>query len=194
MSPTQREGPMALSVADIQAHMNGIKGNEAPRPSIDEVLPALSMMRMQNGSQADLLFEPRSQAQPQAEDATIAIPPAAVPKSPILEAMPMQAIPSGLMSPDEMLKSYAERRHTGTSTPTSGSIGTNMISYPMPVASPVSATNNMRTLYTPTTPSAVSTPGTNNPFRKSMAGGEEHPPRRSTETQYENEDAYFGSN
>lgn len=194
MSPTQREGPLSLSAADIHARMNGTQGNE-PRPSIDEVYPALSMMRMQNGSQADLLLEPgQTQAHGYVDSQSVALPPPATPKSPIMEAMPMQPLPSSFMSPDEMLRNYAERRRTGTSTATNGSIGSPAISYPMPVASPVSSTSNMRTLFSPTgTSSPTIAPATNNPFRKSMAT-DERPPRRSAETQYDDDDAYLGTN
>lgn len=39
MSPTQTYGPLTLTAEDIQARM---AGKEAPRPSVDEVLPALA--------------------------------------------------------------------------------------------------------------------------------------------------------
>jgi hypothetical protein len=61
-------------------------------------------------------------------------------KSPV-GMMPMQPMPANVMSPDEMLRAYAERRPgTGAST----------VSYPAPVANYNG--NGMRTLYSPSTP------------------------------------------
>jgi hypothetical protein len=40
LSPTQTKGPLSLTVDDINARMSGI--DSAPRPSVDEVLPALT--------------------------------------------------------------------------------------------------------------------------------------------------------
>lgn len=40
MSPTQTTGPLSLTAADINAHMAGF--DRAPRPSVDEVMPALT--------------------------------------------------------------------------------------------------------------------------------------------------------
>lgn len=40
LSPTQTEGPMSLSAADISARMSGIE--TAPRPSVDAMMPALT--------------------------------------------------------------------------------------------------------------------------------------------------------
>ncbi len=57
--------------------------------------------------------------------------------------MPM---PAAVMSPDDMLRAYAERKKSVTTT--SGA----PISYPVPIATPMSPTNtgNARSLYSPT--------------------------------------------
>jgi hypothetical protein len=63
-------------------------------------------------------------------------------KSPV-GMMPMQPMPANVMSPDEMLRAYAERR---AAPPNS------IVSYPAPVANTNYNGNGMRTLYSPTTP------------------------------------------
>lgn len=72
-------------------------------------------------------------------------------RSPIMGIMPMQTMPAAVMSPDELLRQYAEQRRTGSMTP----------------ASPVQG--GMRVLYTPppATPSMTPTPGSE---RASMLG------------------------
>ena len=50
-------------------------------------------------------------------DAPMPTPPTPVhqstPKSPIMGVMPMQPMPANVMSPDDILRAYAERRATG---------------------------------------------------------------------------------
>ena len=43
LSPTQTHGPLSLSVEDIQSRLTGESG--PPRPSMDEMLPALRSMQ-----------------------------------------------------------------------------------------------------------------------------------------------------
>ena len=235
MSPTQRNGPLDLSAEEINARMNGTEDRNEPRPSLDAMMPALAMMRTNNGSQADLLFERQeppvpplptmkmpepmffpamSMPEPVLTGMGVPLrvdtssPPFVLPrtKSPIMEAMPMQPLSAAsVMSPDEMLRAYAERRRKGgsgmtTLTSPPGTPGPT-ISYPMPAAinsgpnvgvtSPVST---MRTLYSPagnaSTGATVTahgtgsgSDGTTNPFRKSIA-----PSRRSDDTQFADED------
>jgi len=84
--------------------------------------------------------------------------PAALPKSPASGMMPMQPMPANVMSPDDMLRAYAESRRTPASPV-----------FPSPALTNYDG-NGMRTLYTPTTPSsATSTPAfeDHNPYRKS---------------------------
>lgn len=85
-----------------------------------------------------------------------------IPKSPIMGAMPMQPMPANVMSPDEMLRAYAERRTIGAA---SASMMTGP-AMPAPVANYNG--NGMRTLYAPSTPEAstVTAPST---LRKSFA-------------------------
>ncbi|PPQ72824.1 hypothetical protein CVT25_000808 [Psilocybe cyanescens] len=143
----------------------------------DEFMPALSMMRTGNDPAApdDLLFAasapsspiptspppayPKSAAStpPMASYASYASPPMqsqALPaglSSPVMGSMPMQPMPASVMSPDEMLRAYAERKKSlamasaGRASPSSfgsanggrartPSIRGAPISYPMPVA------------------------------------------------------------
>lgn len=113
MSPTQTQGALPLTNADI------------------EVLPALSMMRTDGGT--DMLLQTPNPPSP------ITPPTPAHPKSPVVGMMPM---PPAVMSPDDMLRAYAERRST---TPSSG------ISYPTPAL----GANGMRTLHTNTPTSSL---------------------------------------
>lgn len=196
MSPTQREGPLALSAADIRARVQGLQNDdEEPRPSLDEVLPALSMMRTRNGSHADLILEPATLVHEKPAPVKLQLegltpPPAAAtpstPKSPVMDAMPMQPMPAGVFSPDDMLKVYAERRRAASGAVSGSSGSSPAISFPLPAASAHIASGNMRTLYSPNGTGV--TVGSNNPF----AMHDEPQPRRSTETQYDDEDAYYG--
>lgn len=109
MSPTQTEGPVALGDEDV-ARMSS------------DLTPALSMMRTGLNpaakSQDDLLL-PRPVDMPVPPTPTLTIPtsplgtsPSAPPLSP-LGMMPMQPQPASIMSPDAMLRAYAERRAAG---------------------------------------------------------------------------------
>ena len=58
----------------------------------------------------------------------------------------MQPMPANVMSPDEMLRAYAERKKSMAGL--KGGVSNAFISYPMPVAgSDAPSTNNMRVLY-----------------------------------------------
>lgn len=61
LSPIQTAGPFTLTPEDIRARMAGQE--TAPRPSIDEVMPALSMMR-DNGGSDDLLIKTQMPSPP----------------------------------------------------------------------------------------------------------------------------------
>jgi len=90
--------------------------------------------------------------------------------------MPMQPMPANVMSPDDMLRAYAESRRTPSSP-----------AFPSPTLTNYDG-NGMRTLYTPTTPSSTtstSIPEDRNPYRKSAAA--------STISKYDDEDAYMGT-
>ena len=62
------------------------------------------------------------------------------PKSPIMGVMPMQPMPANVMSPDDMLRAYAERRAMGSAV-------TGAPAVPAPTAN-YNGTG-MRTLYSP---------------------------------------------
>jgi len=157
--------------------------------SFDNYMPALSMMRTGTGEEtdaengSDMLLSPRV-ASPtfSGDDAgqylAFPAPPPAVLKSPIVDVMPMQPMPANVMSPDEMLRAYAEQRAMNVGTPT----------YPAPVAG--GAPTTMRTLYSPAASSTVFTVpvGSNNPFRMSMMT-----PEMRTDNGEHNEDAYGGA-
>ncbi|KAL6306619.1 hypothetical protein BKA93DRAFT_149947 [Sparassis latifolia] len=137
LSPTQAAGPFSLSAEDIQARMSG---QEDSRPSIDAVLPALSMMRTGGdgvSNNDDMLLAP---SPPMPAPPSLAHQ---IPKSSIVGIMPMQPMPANVMSPDEMLRAYAERRTIGSPVPGGPTV-------PAPVAN-YNGTG-MRILYSPTTP------------------------------------------
>lgn len=181
MSPTQKEGPISLSPDDIHAHLSGLEVDN--RPSLDDVMPALSMMRTGTPASSysspydhkegaisndDLLLSPPPAFSPISPpaypypSAPAAIHSPGIQKSPIVDAMPMPSMAAIAMSPDDMMRAYAERSLT-PATP----------SFPAPVAG---VQQNMRTLYSPISPASYASiipdplpSATNNPFRKSMA-------------------------
>ena len=86
--------------------------------------------------------------------------PAALPKSSATGMMPMQPMPANVMSPDEMLRAYAESRRIPASP-----------AFPSPTLTNYDG-NGMRTLYTPSTPSSATLTPTfedRNPYRGSTA-------------------------
>ena len=90
----------------------------------------------------DLLLPPQQAATP---EPPMPSPPPAVhqgPQSPVLGMMPMQPMPASVMSPDDMLRAYAEARRGIASPPPVG--GPAM---PAPVAQ--FNGGGMRTLYAP---------------------------------------------
>ena len=128
---------------------------------------------MRTGEAGELLFE-----------APMPTPPTPVhqstPKSPIMGVMPMQPMPANVMSPDDMLRAYAERRATGAS------------SVPGAPALPAPAANyngnGMRVLYSPDTvtpPSPDSVYPSSTLNRKSLAPTEY--------SKYDEDDAYVGT-
>jgi hypothetical protein len=94
-----------------------------------------------NGDDSDYLFAPMSPP-------SLPQPPTPTHMKSHVGMMPMQPVPANVMSPDEMLRAYAERR-PGT--------GSSVVSYPAPVANYNG--NGMRTLYSPTAP-AITVPMT----------------------------------
>ncbi|KAI0338801.1 hypothetical protein BDW22DRAFT_1337400 [Trametopsis cervina] len=162
MSPTQTAGPLTLTAADINARISGL--DAPPRPSVDEVMPALSMMRT-NKSTDDLLLPPKAVTPPPLPSS----PPAAyqIPKSTMAGIMPMQPMPANVMSPDEMLRAYAERRAIASPPP--------MGSPALPAPAAHYDSNGMRTLYSPTTPNSsamLMTPNAHFDNRASAAASE----------------------
>jgi hypothetical protein len=132
LSPTQTKGPFTLTPDDIRARMS-LSGVSEVRPSMDEVWPSLSMMRTGNEDSGDDFLLPQEQ-----QSVDIPLPP--VPAHPAPESgLAMMPMPASVMSPDEMLRAYAERK---MKSPPPGTLA-----FPVPAASYNG--NGMRTLYTP---------------------------------------------
>ncbi|TBU25268.1 hypothetical protein BD311DRAFT_669966 [Dichomitus squalens] len=169
LSPIQTAGPLSLTHEDIQARMAG--GDAEHQSNYDEFMPALTMMRLgeQGGAQVEM---PSAVQMP-----TPPSPTHQAPKSPILGAMPMQPMHANVMSPDAMLRAYAERRAMGATVPGSPAPPTPAANY---------NSMGMRVLYSPdTTASAASStvyPVAASNSRKNLAN-----------TVYDDEDAYVGT-
>jgi len=143
MSPTQTDGPQTLSIEDIQARLAG--KDTGSRPSVDAVMPALRMMRTSDsspGTQDDeLLFSAQSESFPAVPSPTHSNPLSPEPASAMSSFMPMQPMPANVMSPDDMLRAYAERRAAAAAGGPA---------VPSPAYTGVGAQGGMRTLYSPT--------------------------------------------
>lgn len=134
-------------------------------------------------SKDDLLIKPQTPLPP-----LPALPPAAqIPKTSIVGIMPMQPMPGNMMSPDDMLRAYAERRAV-TSPPPTG----NGPTVPIPAANYNG--NGMRVLYSPSTPDSGSSVTVvaesadsqySNLNRKSIA--------LTVGSRYDDDDAYVGT-
>jgi len=153
MSPTQTLGAFSLTPEDIKARMSG-EPSEG-RPSMDEVWPSLtsglspdsiagasnrflfSLLVMRTGmDDTGVGDEYLIPSQPSFELPLPPVPVHAAPGSPV-SMMPM---PASVMSPDEMLRAYADRKMT--SPPPGGAV-----SFPAPAAG--YNLHGMRTLYSP---------------------------------------------
>ena len=105
--------------------------------------------------------------------------------SPVMSTMPMQPMPANVMSPDEMLRAYAERKKSMSASKGSP-VSTSFISYPMPAAgSATPSTNNMRVLYNAAT-GTVSPTNTGNAYdgvydATDMSLAPSGPPRPTTD-------------
>lgn len=89
----------------------------------------------------DLIFPPAPPAPTHAKS----------PTAPLSPAMQMHPVPAGVMSPDEMLRAYAERKKAAGAGGFAAPGATMGVGYPAPVAGggsgSVSAKGGMRTLY-----------------------------------------------
>jgi len=132
MSPRQTNGPANLSTEEIRARIGGARGN------FDEVMPALSLMRTDGLENDEGSFYPSSNTSPSVPAATHPKPLdhqdyfqtvngpsttlfSASPMSPNFPTSPVashnqfggmmmqQPLPASVMSPDDMLRAYAER-------------------------------------------------------------------------------------
>jgi hypothetical protein len=189
LSPTQTQGPFTLTPEDIRARINGSEG--APRPSVDEMMPALSseyplsflysatilirilsVMRQGGDGQfanENLITSPMPTPPTPTYNATSG----QIERSPIMGLMPMQPMPANVMSPDELLRAYAESKARGGGAAS-----------PPPVSTPVNA-NGMRVLYTPQQESS--------PYRQSMAANTIHSDYSHYTGEHGHEDPYGGT-
>ncbi|KAI0300718.1 hypothetical protein B0F90DRAFT_1722725 [Multifurca ochricompacta] len=143
LSPTQTKGPQTLSVGDIQARED----------------------------EPELLFSAQSATFPAIPSPTHS-PHSAEPASAMSTFMPMQPMPTNMISPDDMLRAYAECRAAGGS----GIMGGPTV--PSPAYTGAGAQGGMRTLYSPT---------------HSLAGTNDRSTKRTTMgSQFADEDAYTG--
>jgi hypothetical protein len=92
--------------------------------------------------------------------------------------MPMQAMPANMMSPDDMLRAYAERRATG------GAGIAKSPTVPSPTYAGIGTQGGMRTLYSPPLPSAEGGVADSNKKRAAV---------ESQYSGYGDEDAYGGT-
>ncbi|KAI6014360.1 hypothetical protein EDC04DRAFT_2609009 [Pisolithus marmoratus] len=133
LSPIQTQGAFSLTPEDISARISGDTTGQA-RPSMDDMWPSLTMMRTgtdDTGTGDDYLLP----AQAPVEMPLPPTPAHAAPTSPI----GMTPMSPSVMSPDEMLRAYAERKMA--SPPGSP------VAFPVPIASYNS--RGRRTLYSP---------------------------------------------
>ncbi|TFK87247.1 hypothetical protein K466DRAFT_491184 [Polyporus arcularius HHB13444] len=167
LSPIQTAGPLSLTAEDIRARMTGQEANA--RPSIDEMMPALSMMRNGEFEGGELLFQAPMPPSPTHQ----------TPTSPIMGAMPMQPMPANVMSPDDMLRAYAERRAMGATSPGAPAVPTPAANY---------NGTGMRTLYSPDHAASPAIPA----FPEATYAA---PTKRKSlaPTEYGEDDAYVGT-
>ncbi|OBZ72871.1 Poly [ADP-ribose] polymerase 6 [Grifola frondosa] len=179
---TGTEGPQMSQLrpgartSNVGERVSRISFAADPRPSAESRRTRAFHTVMRTGGEEKagkdkLLFEAQAQ---------LPTPPSPThqPKSSIVGIMPMQPMPANMMSPDEMLRAYAERRALGSPTIASPAL-------PAPTANYNG--NGMRTLYSPTTgPVSPESMYPTTPInRKSMAPTEY--------SRYDDEDAYVGT-
>jgi hypothetical protein len=99
-------------------------------------------MRTGGISTDDLLLPPKQATTPEPPMPSPPPPAHQVPQSPIIGMMPMQPMPASVMSPDDMLRAYAEARRGVASPPPVGGL-----TMPAPVVQITGG--GMRTLYSP---------------------------------------------
>ncbi|KAF7760682.1 hypothetical protein Agabi119p4_10091 [Agaricus bisporus var. burnettii] len=167
LSPRQAQGPLTLTPEDIRARIAAGRARSASNATsspaqqsqknseeMDDVFPALTMMRT---DQSDELLLPTPP--PAAHNNLPLTPTPQSPQrvmSPVMGSIPMpmpMPMPASVMSPDDMLRAYAERRRTGAPA----GISNSPISYPMSPPPPV----------TPMSP----TMGGGGSTRRSLTGG-----------------------
>jgi len=158
------------------------------RPSVDAVMPALRMMRTSDPShgaqgeeEPELLFSAQSATFPAVPSPTHSAR-SPEPASAMSSFMPMQAMPAGVMSPDDMLRAYAERRAAAAAAGTAGGPTVPSLAY-----TGVGTQGGMRTLYSPTQAQAA----------QAVTTADQHSTRRTTigsqYSAYADEDVYGGT-
>ena len=170
ISPRQSQGPLTLTPDAIRVRMVHHNASSSSGNEMDEVLPALrskSSIKISLSFNSPLMLVMRSGSDPLSPDdllLKIPDPPeAAHPKppqhtaSPVMSMMPMEPMPANVMSPDEMLRAYAERKKSMSAPsrpPTSSLTSITSINYPKAIAKRFSMkskqkriSNTMRVLY-----------------------------------------------
>ena len=166
MSPTQRAGPLDLSTEDISARISHETAGMSSL--VDSMQPALAMMNSYNNETLERVspvshhqeYQEQQDYQQQEyqgqQQQLYTLPPLQTSitfptpvKSPIMESMPMEQPLSAatmMMSPDDMLRAYAERRRTGggvMSPPGSPAPATMSMPIPVPAPAPVNVSTMM---------------------------------------------------
>jgi len=155
MSPTQTAGALTLTPEDIRARIAAGRARAdsnaaaARKASLererdvtdggDDVLPALQMMRATDGGEYMFDAAPAPPAAAYAKPVTTSAPAAATAQmmSPVMHTLPMQTVPASVMSPDDMLRAYAERKKSAGAAVSGGAlpgVAGSRISYPAPMA------------------------------------------------------------
>ena len=132
----------------------------------------------QGEEEPELLFSAQSVTFPAIPSPTHS-PHTPEPASAMSTFMPMQPMPANMMSPDDMLRAYAERRATAAAGTAGGP------TVPSPAYTGVGAQGGMRTLYSPTQAQTQSTATSDHSIRRTTIG--------SQYSGYADEDAYSGT-
>ncbi|KAF9441250.1 hypothetical protein P691DRAFT_799776 [Macrolepiota fuliginosa MF-IS2] len=187
LSPRQTHGPLALTPEDIRTR---IAAGSRARSTSNASTPSAATTQQKDGMDDITCFLPAH---------THPAPPPSIPSplptmmSPVMATMPLP-MSASVMSPDEMLRAYAERRSTRTMTPVNGSLTMSM-PIPMPMSPPptmamVNTGNSVRPLFGPTGVMSPTNTGNGHGRRGSVAVGQYGGTRYEIG---EDEDAYGGT-
>ncbi|PAV14829.1 hypothetical protein PNOK_0938200 [Pyrrhoderma noxium] len=191
MSPTQRAGPLDLSTEDINARISHETAGMSSL--VDSMQPALAMMNSYNNETLERVspvshqqqeyqqqeYQEYQEYQGGQQQQLYTLPPLQTSitfptpvKSPIMESMPMEQPLSAatmMMSPDDMLRAYAERRRTGGGVMSPPGSPAPTMSMPIPVPAPAPASTMMPATMSMPVPVTVPAPAaTGSPVSSQM--------------------------